>query len=140
MPKIVCTIPGAPVEIGGLAGIVKFEKRADGMLAADVSDDEAEHFLSIKGYSLDDGKAVTAPKKAAAEVGEAEAAAEAARKAAEAEAAAIEALRQRAAAAGLEVDNRWKIARLTSEVDRAEALAAEAKKAAETTGGETPAA
>lgn len=137
MTKIVCAIPGAPLEIGGLAGIVKFEQRSDGLLAADVSDDEAEHFLSIKGYSLDTGKAVATMKNA--DPTEAEVAAEAARKAAEAEAAAIEAMRQRAAAAGLEVDNRWKIARLTSEVERAEALAAEAKKAAETTGGETPA-
>ena len=108
MPKILCTIPGAPEEIGGLNGLVKFAQSEAG-LVADVDDDEAANFLSIPGYSLaeEDGK------KAA------DAAAQAAADAAE-----REALMVRAAAVNLEVTSSWKLPRLRKEVEHAESEAA----------------
>ncbi len=97
MPKIICTIPGAPEQIGGLTGIIDF-KATEAGLVADVGEDDAAHFLAIPGYALaeDAGKA-------------------------DAERAA---LLERAAAVNLVVDSRWKMPRLKSEVEHAEKLAA----------------
>ena len=105
MPKIICTIPGAPEEIGGLKGLIKF-KATDAGMVADVSDDEAARFATIPGYALakdggdgDNGK--------------------------QAEAAEREALLARAAAVNLAVTASWKLPRLKSEVEHAEKQAAE---------------
>lgn len=104
MPKIMCTIAGAPEEIGGLKGIVKFE-RTDVGLVADVDAEDFEFFSSIPGYQA--ASAAAAPDKAA-------------------EAAEREALLARAAAVNLAVTSTWKLPRLKSEVEHAEKLAAEA--------------
>lgn len=107
MPKILCTIPGAPEEIGGLKGLVKFS-RTDAGLVADVDADEAANFTAISGYSLleDAKKPATDPDADAKEKAD---------------------LLARAAAVkpALEVDSRWKLPRLRAEVERAEKLAAE---------------
>lgn len=104
MPKILCTIPGAPEEIGGLKGPVKFEQTEAG-LVADVDADEFEFFASIPGYKAA-AEAVVAPDKAATEAAE------------------REALLARAAAVKLDVTTSWKLPRLRAEVERAEAVAA----------------
>ncbi len=101
MPRIRCTIEGAPLEIGGLDGIVKFEPvPIGGLLSEEVSDEVAAHFASIPGYAL------------SSEVSTAD------------DAAAMDALRARAAAIGLKLDSRWKLARATAEVEHAEKQAA----------------
>ena len=108
MPKIICTIPGAPEEIGGLNGVVKFAQ-VDGALTADVSDDDAKFFASIPGYALAEKPAPKQPAKADDEQA--------------AEKVAMDDMLARATAAGLQVDSRWKLPRLTAEVERAEAAA-----------------
>lgn len=100
MPKIICTIAGAPPVIGGASGVIDFEPTDAGMVA-DVDDADADYFLSIPGYALvDDGK------KTAAEDAE------------------RDALLARAMAVSMDVDRRWKLPRLRSEVEHAEKLAA----------------
>ncbi len=110
MPKILCTIPGAPDEIGGMSGPVKFAVTEDG-LVADCSDADAEHFCAVPGYKLLDAKTPATPEQ-------------------KADAAERDALLARAAALEppLAVDNRWKMPRLKSEVEHAEKVAAEAIK------------
>lgn len=104
MPKIICTIPGAPAEIGGLSGLVKFEAREDGALVADVSEEDAAHFGSIPGYAVDAGTVSAATAEEEAE---------------------RQALLARADAVKLKVDTRWKMPRLRTEVEHAEKVAAE---------------
>jgi hypothetical protein len=103
MPKILCTIPGMPEEIGGLKGLVKFEKTEAG-LVADVDAEEFEFFASIPGY------------KAAAEASTSKPSDDDER----------QALLARAEAVNLEVTTSWKNPRLKAEVERAEKAAAEA--------------
>ena len=114
MPKILCNIPGAPTEIGGASGPIKFEP-TDGGLVAAVGDAVAKRLLSIPGYSLvpDARTGQTDEQKAA-------------------EAAEREALLARAAAVNLAVTATWKLPRLKNEVEHAEKLAAEKKAAAGT--------
>lgn len=100
MPKILCTIAGAPTEIGGVDGIVKFSATDAGLVSEDIGAEAAAYFASIPGYSL------VAEEK-------------------QADVAELEALRARAAAANVAVDSRWKIARLRNEVEHAEKAAAD---------------
>ena len=95
MPKVICTLPNASEEISG----VKFTAVEDGMLSEDISDEQADHFLSIPGYKPADGGEDS--KKSA-------------------EAAARAALLVRAEAVKLKVDDRWKLPRLEKEVADAE--------------------
>lgn len=104
MPKIICTIPGAPEEIGGLKGLIKFTATDAGMVA-DVSDEEASRFATIPGYALAKDGGDGGGKQA--------------------EAAERDALLARAAAVNLAVTAAWKLPRLKSEVEHAEKLAAE---------------
>lgn len=102
MPKIVCTIPGAAAEINGTEGVVKFTAQKDGsMLSDEVSAAEAEFFASIPGFALE---AVEPAASAEDEAKRAD-------------------LMARAEAVKLAVDRRWKLPRLTSEVEAAEAAA-----------------
>lgn len=106
MPKIICTIPGAPAEIGGLSGVIKFAA-CEGGVSAEVSDDDARHFLSIPGYALSSSESAKSTET----------------KPDPAEDAEFEALLKRAEAVKLDVDKRWRIARLRNEVEHAEAEA-----------------
>lgn len=101
MPKVLCTLPNASEEIGG----IKFEKHAKGMLSEDISDEQATRLASIPGYEFV-GKPVETDDEA-----EAKAAEKAAEKAA---------LLKRAEAAGLKVKGNWSNERLITEVDAAE--------------------
>lgn len=100
MPQVICTLPNASEEISG----VKFTAVEGGMLSEDISDEQAAHFLSIKGYEpAEDGE--VSKKKAA-------------------EDAAKDALLARAEAIKFKVDSRWSLARLEKEVADAEKKAA----------------
>lgn len=52
MPKVLCTLPNASEEIGG----IKFTQHAKGMLSEDIGDDEAARLASIDGYTIVGGK------------------------------------------------------------------------------------
>ena len=99
MPQVLCKIPGAAASIGGLQGLVKFEPADGGMLSAEISQEEADHFASIPGFELVGAAGVELTE-----------------------------LQARAEKAGLKVDARWKLARLRNEVEFAEKAAAEAGK------------
>lgn len=54
MPRVICDLPNASAEISG----VKFHPLDDGRLISDeIAADQAERFISIPGYALDDGGA-----------------------------------------------------------------------------------
>lgn len=48
MPKVLCTLPNASSDIGG----IKFEQHAKGMLSEDISDEQAKRLASIPGYEI----------------------------------------------------------------------------------------
>lgn len=111
MPKILCTLPNASEEIGG----IKFAAHPKGMLSEEVSDEQARRLASIPGYELVGAE----PQKPASNPdGDAAKDAEKA------------ALIKRAEDVGLKVKQNWSVERLRTEVEQAEKAAAE-KKAAE---------
>ena len=137
MPKVLCTLPNASDEIGG----IKFTQHAKGMLSEDLSDEQAKRLASIPGYEMV-GAAAPAPASnaaadaaAAAEKAEAERA-EAERIAAEKEAAEKANAAERAElvakaeALGMKVKGNWSLERLKTEVEAAEKAKAEADAAA----------
>lgn len=105
MPKVLCTLPNASEEIGG----IKFEKHANGMLSEDVSDEQAARLASIPGYQL-----VGAPSKSTGPDSNEKATEKAA-------------LLERAEAVKLSVKANWSLERLKNEVEAAEKEDAEAK-------------
>lgn len=101
MVQVLCTRPNASGEISG----VKFTKHEKGMLSEEITEQQAAHFLAVKGYVRlgdEDGDGDTD----------------------------LEDLRKRAAELGIEAKSNWKAARLTAEIKRAE----EAKAAADQAG------
>jgi hypothetical protein len=107
MPKVLCSLPNASTEIGG----VQFTKHANGMLSEDVSAEVAARFAAIRGYTV---------------VGAPDADTDAEKAAAEAEKAA---LLERAEAIHFKAKSTWGIGRLRNEVEAAEKAAAEAAAA-----------
>lgn len=68
---VLCTLPNASVEIGG----IKFELCQEGMVStAEVDEPEASRLGKIAGYKLIDAKAAAALKKAATKAADAKAA------------------------------------------------------------------
>lgn len=96
MPKVICRLDNAAEEISG----VKFVSHALGMISEDISDEDAERFLSIPGYEAQEQDP-------------------------EVVATAMTALRARAAALNMPVKGNWGEARLLAEVEKAEKQAAE---------------
>lgn len=95
MPKVICTLENAAEEISG----VKFITHALGMISEDISDEDAERFLSIPGYEAQEKD----PEVLATE---------------------MSALRARAAALNMPVKGNWGEARLLAEIEKAEKQAA----------------
>lgn len=67
MPRVICTRPNASLNISGVA----FEPTEDGMavISEEISDEQAENFLSIQGYAVaeeDADAAAAAAERAAA--------------------------------------------------------------------------
>lgn len=110
MPKILCTLPNASEEIGG----IKFTAHEKGMLSEDVSDEQAQRLASIPGYELVGGE----PQKPASNPD-----GDAAKDAEKAD------LIKRAEDVGLKVKQNWSVERLRTEVEQAEKAAAEKKAA-----------
>lgn len=98
MPKVLCTLPNASEEIGG----IKFVAHANGMLSEDLSDEQAARLASIQGYEIVGGKAPDAGDDGAAKDAE------------RAE------LLARAEAIGFKVKGNWSLERLKTEVEAAE--------------------
>lgn len=103
MPKVLCTLPNASEEIGG----IKFSKHAKGMLSEDISDEQATRLVSIPGYEIVGGKAPDSGDDADAAAKDAERAE----------------LVAKAEALGVKVKGNWSLERLKSEVETAEAKA-----------------
>ena len=99
MPKIICAIPNAATEIVAGEALVKFEWVDGALVSQEVDADTADYLSSIPGYSLADA-------------------------AVSAEALATDELLVRAAAVGLTAHPRWKLSRLKTEVEAAEAAKA----------------
>lgn len=97
MPKVLCVLPNASEEIGG----IKFTQHANGMLSEDISDEQAHRLASIPGYELVGEKA---PAKPADEEAKAE----------------RSALEAKAAELGVAVKGNWGNDRLKAEIERAE--------------------
>lgn len=95
MAKVICTLPNASELISG----IEFVAHKLGMISAEISDDVAAEFASIAGYLL---------------VGDTSTE----------DAAALDAMKARADAIGLKTDTRWKLERMTAEVEKAEKAAA----------------
>lgn len=108
MPKVLCTLPNASEEIGG----IKFFAHAKGMLSEDLSDEQATRLASIQGYEIVGGKAPDAGDDGADK---------------DAERADLLA---RAEAIGFKVKGNWSLERLKTEVEAAEKAQAEAAAAA----------
>ena len=104
MPKVLCTLPNASEDIGG----IKFEKHANGMLSEDVSDEQAARLASIPGYELVGSPSKPAPTDADSYAEKT-------------------ALLARAEAVKLTVKGNWGLERLKTEVEAAEKEDAEAK-------------
>lgn len=118
MAKIICTLPHASLSING----IEFEPHEEGVISKDIADQEVvDNFISIKGYRLAEPAKKPQTGDAAAAAAKAEAEAE------------FVALQARATALGINVDARWKAARLRTEIKAVddEAAAAAEKKAAE---------
>lgn len=107
MPKVLCTLPNASEEIGG----IKFTKHAKGMLSEDLSDEQATRLASIPGYEIVGGKAPDEDNGAAKDAERAE-------------------LLAKAEALGMKVKGNWSLERLKTEVEAAEQAKAEADAAA----------
>ena len=112
MPKVLCTLPNASEEIGG----IKFVAHAKGMLSEDLSDEQAARLATIQGYEIVGGKAPDAGDDGADKDAE------------RAE------LLARAEAIGFKVKGNWSLERLKSEVEAAEKARADA--AAEAAAGQ----
>lgn len=106
MAQVICRLPNASEEISG----VKFEPIEGGMISEEISDEQAELFVSINGYEL---------------VGE--------KKPAPAADADLAELQAKAAALGIPAKGNWGAARLKAEIERAEKKAADAAAAGEET-------
>lgn len=107
MPKVLCTLPNASDEIGG----IKFVSHAKGMLSEDVSDEQAARLASIPGYKIVGGNAPDENDGAAKDAERAELLAE-------------------AEALGMKVKGNWSLDRLKSEVEAAKKAKADADAAA----------
>lgn len=114
MPKVICSLPNASDFISG----VRFAPHALGVISEEISSDVAEMFTVIPGYSM------AASEDALPSSGERAAAGEQAKDD-------IVALRAKAEALGIRVDNRWKESRLHTEIKAAEDELAAAGKAAD---------
>jgi len=110
MPKVLCTLPNASDEIGG----IKFVTHAKGMLSEDLSDEQAARLASIQGYEIVGGKAPEddGPDKDAERAE----------------------LLARAEAIGFKVKGNWSLERLKTEVEAAEKAKVEAEAAAAAAG------
>lgn len=108
MPKVLCTLPNASEDIGG----VKFVSHAKGMLSEEVSDAVAKRLATIPGYEI-----IGATPPQAPVIDESKAAERAA-------------LAAKAEALGLKVKGNWSLERLASEVADAEKAAKPAEVAA----------
>lgn len=117
MPKVICSLPNASESISG----VRFSPQENGVISDDVSEDVAAMFLAIPGYTLAPGE--SAPPQ--------EVSAPAAAASSEQAKDDIVALRAKAEALGIRVDNRWKESRLHTEIKAAEDELAAAGKAAD---------
>lgn len=95
MPKVLCSLPNASTEIGG----VQFTKHANGMLSEDVSAEVAARFAAIRGYTVVGAPDVDAEAEKSA-------------------------LLERAEAIQFKAKSTWGIDRLRNEVEAAEKAAA----------------
>lgn len=111
MPKVLCTLPNASEEIGG----IKFTQHAKGMLSEDLSDEQAKRLASIQGYEIVGGKAPDDDDAATKDAERAE-------------------MLTKAEALGMKVKGNWSLERLKSEVETAEKAKADAEAAAAANG------
>jgi len=109
MPKVLCTLPNASEDIGG----IKFAQHAKGMLSEDLSDEQAKRLASIPGYEIVGAVSEKGPVDD-----------EAAKAAERAE------LVTKAEALGMKVKGNWSLERLKAEVEGAEKATADAGQGA----------
>lgn len=107
MPRVICTRENASELISG----VRFEPHEYGMISEEISEDQAQSFLRVPGYYLEESGS-SGGKKSDTRSGGCEADGE------------LEVLRAKAEALGIKVNPRWKHERLNAEIERAEAAAA----------------
>ena len=97
MAQVICTLPNASEEISGVA----FTAHEAGMISAEISDELAADFASIRGYQVVGDEA--APVREDADLSD---------------------LTAKATALGIDVKKAWGASRIKAEIGRAEAATA----------------
>ena len=100
MAQVICTLPNASEEISGVA----FTAHESGMISAEISDELAADFASIRGYQLVGDEA--APVREDADLSD------------------LSDLTAKATALGIDVKKAWGASRIKAEIGRAEAATA----------------
>ena len=97
MAQVICTLPNASEEISGVA----FTAHESGMISAEISDELAADFASIRGYQIVGDE--VAPVREDADLSD---------------------LTAKATALGIDVKKAWGASRIKAEIGRAEAATA----------------
>jgi hypothetical protein len=98
VPKVICKLPNASEEISGVRFAPHPDGAEHGMVSEDISQEQADFFVSIPGYELVGGSAQKAP----------------------ADDTELDELRAKAETLGIKVKGNWKADRLKSEIKAAE--------------------